>query len=51
MSGTVAALATVGRRWLVAAVVVALVMVAGCDWTQVGFGPGKTNVNPYTSQP
>lgn len=30
-----------------AAVLVALVMVAGCDWTQVGFGPGKTNVNPY----
>ena len=35
------------RGRLVVVVLVAVVALAGCDWTQVGFGPGKTNVNPY----
>ena len=24
----------------------AFVALAGCDWTQIGFGPGQTNANP-----
>ena len=33
-------------KWL-GLVVVAVALVAGCDWTAVGFGPSNTNFNPF----
>lgn len=35
------------RRAWIAVAVVSVVVLAGCDWSQIGFGPAKTNANPY----
>ncbi len=35
------------RRVWIAVAVVSVVVLAGCDWSQIGFGPAKTNANPY----
>jgi eukaryotic-like serine/threonine-protein kinase len=35
---------SLGRTVL--AIVLATVMLGACDWSQVGFGPGRTNFNP-----
>lgn len=35
------------RMRLLGVAIVLLLMCAGCDWAQVGFGPAKSNANPY----
>jgi outer membrane protein assembly factor BamB len=34
-------------RTAIAGLVVAVLVLGGCDWAQVGFGPEATNFNPY----
>jgi hypothetical protein len=34
------------RLFTVGLVVAACVALAGCDWAQIGFGPGNTATNP-----
>jgi hypothetical protein len=37
---------TMHRRWLLAVALIAVVVLAGCDWPQFGFDAGRSNFNP-----
>jgi len=40
---------TRARAGLIGVVVLAVVALAGCDWAQFGFDPGRTNANPEST--